>query len=114
MLVSHYVAACGTFSANFFDGSLFLLQSIYAAKGLIPYREFGFVYPPGTALVLGKLFSLSEPESVTMATWAGSFLLLSVGLLLVFHLRRGQAPIVPVGLLCMLGAYAALIWAALL
>jgi hypothetical protein len=114
MLVSHYAAACGTFSTNIFDGSLFLLQSIYAAKGLIPYREFGFLYPPGTALVLGKLFSLSQPESVTMATWVGSFLLLSVGLLLVVHLRRGRAPTVPVGLLCILGAYAALIWAALL
>jgi glycosyltransferase involved in cell wall biosynthesis len=63
-LWSHAAMATSAFGVNFFDESLRLLQVIYAAHGLTPYADYGFLYPPGFAWFYGKLLRLREPESV--------------------------------------------------
>ena len=44
-----------------------MLQAVYAARGLTPYTDYGFVYPPGFAWLYGKLLRLQDPASVITA-----------------------------------------------
>ncbi len=111
VLVSHYVAACGAFPPNPFDGALFLLQSIYASRGLTPYLDYGFVYPPGVALLFGKLFGLPDSSSVMKAVWASSLLLVGTNMFFAFRLAQGPSRIFGVGLYLILGGIATLLWA---
>lgn len=55
---THVCMALGAFHVSVFDGSLFLLQSIYAARGMKPYVDYGFVYPPGPAWIFGEVLHL--------------------------------------------------------
>ena len=58
-----------------FDYPLRMLEVIYAARGLTPYRDFGFVYPPGQVWLYGKVLGLQQPGSVTAAIAVASLLL---------------------------------------
>ncbi len=69
-LAAHAAAALGAHTPNFFDGALFLLQPLYAAQGLTPYRDYAFLYPPGAALLFGEWLGLSTPEAVRAVHWS--------------------------------------------
>src|SRR3972149_2129028 len=45
---------------NEFDGVLRLLSHYYTSTGLIPYKDFGVVYPPGYFLLLGAIIKYSS------------------------------------------------------
>ena len=45
---------------NEFDGVLRLLSHYYTSIGLIPYKDFGVVYPPGYFLLLGAIIKYSS------------------------------------------------------
>jgi hypothetical protein len=59
--------ATGAFGVDVLDQSLRVLQSVFAARGLTPYADYGFLYPPGFAWFYGKLLGLQQPESVIAA-----------------------------------------------
>lgn len=66
-LWSHAALATSAFGVNYFDQAGRLLQAVYAARGLTPYADYGFIYPPGYAWFYGKLLRLQEAESVIAA-----------------------------------------------
>ena len=41
---------------NEFDGALRLLSQYYTSAGLVPYIDFGVVYPPGYFILIGYIF----------------------------------------------------------
>ncbi len=47
--------AFSRFRIFIFDSTLRLLPHFYIKSGLIPYKDFGIVYPPGLFLLIGKL-----------------------------------------------------------
>ncbi len=63
----HLALAWGAFHVNYFDSALFLLQPMYASRGLKPYIDYGFLYPPGPALLFGKVLRLREISQVQIA-----------------------------------------------
>lgn len=50
-----FLLATSSLPMNEFDGALRLLSQYYTSSGLIPYKDFGVVYPPGYFLLLGKI-----------------------------------------------------------
>ena len=64
---AHLALGLGAFHPNQFDGALFLLQVMYAARGLKPYVDYGFLYPPGPALLFGQVLHLRDVAQVLMA-----------------------------------------------
>jgi len=56
ILLYHLILlAIGSYDMGFFDGPLRVLSKIYMTNGLIPYKDFGVVYPPGMFILFGKL-----------------------------------------------------------
>jgi hypothetical protein len=107
----HGAAACGVFPPNPFDGALFLLQSIYAALGLIPYLDYGFPYPPGVAIFFGSLLHLADNGSVMKVVWMSSLILLSANVYVAARLARGRGWLLCAGAYFIVGGLAAIIWA---
>ncbi len=69
-----------------FDQALRKLAGIYVAHGLIPYKDFGIVYPPGLAWWMGKLFS---SDSLVEQQWMVSLSFLALnGLQLAILIPR--------------------------
>jgi hypothetical protein len=64
-----FMAGCSLYALNEFDGALFQLQVLYAARGLSPYADYGFLYPPGPAFVLGWLLRIDSSEALNAVTW---------------------------------------------
>ena len=63
-------AAIGSLSntgALDFDSPLWMVEILYSAKGLKPYTDFGFVYPPGHVWLYGSILHLSSPASILIA-----------------------------------------------
>jgi hypothetical protein len=61
-----------------FDYPLRLVEVVYAAKGLTPYADFGFVYPPGQVWFYGKLLRLQDPATINAAITLVNLLLWSI------------------------------------
>ncbi|NTU46252.1 hypothetical protein HGA88_01360 [Candidatus Roizmanbacteria bacterium] len=70
------------FTVDIFDHSLRLVTGLYAAKGFIPYKDFGFVYPPGL-LMLSELFHLNFSSRYRI--FALLFLCIALPLLYFFY-----------------------------
>jgi hypothetical protein len=86
------MAAIGAFSmagALAFDYPLRLVEVVYAAKGLTPYVDFGFVYPPGQVWFYGKLLRLQDPGVINAAITLGNLLLVSICAWQVMRLTPG-------------------------
>jgi hypothetical protein len=80
-LWAHLAAALGTFNAIRtldFDYMLRLVEVVYAAQGLTPYVDFGFVYPPGEVWLYGKVLRLHDPATINTAIDLGNLILWSV------------------------------------
>jgi hypothetical protein len=43
-----------------FDGALRILPHYYMGEGLIPYKDFGVLYPPGLFLLIGKIIPFAS------------------------------------------------------
>jgi hypothetical protein len=110
-ILCHGAAACGVYAPDPFGGALFLLQSIYAALGLIPYLDYGFLYPPGIAMFFGSLLHLADNGSVMKVVWTSSFILLSANVYVAARLAQGREWLSCAGVYFILGGLAALIWA---
>jgi hypothetical protein len=77
----HAVLALGTFSVMRvldFDYMLRLVEVRYAAQGLAPYRDFGFVYPPGQVWFYGKVLRLQDAAAINAAIDLVNLLLWSI------------------------------------
>ena len=85
---THLALAKGAFYPNLFDGSIFLLQIIYAARGLKPYVDYGFVYPPGPAWLFGQILHLRDIQTLLPAVSLFNLLLAAVGAILLARLTR--------------------------
>lgn len=91
-LWAHATAVIGAFSgmgALDFDYPLRLVEVIYAAKGLTPYADFGFLYPPGQVWFYGKLLRLQDPATINAAITLVNLLLWSVCAWQVMRLTNG-------------------------
>lgn len=69
-----------------YDGALKLLPWVYTVSGLVPYQDFGLIYPPGV-FFLAHIIPLQTLEQRNMLMY-GLFLLVilvSVGLMYRFH-----------------------------
>lgn len=93
LLWANAAAALGAHPPNFFDGALFLLQSIFAAQGLAPYRDAGFVYPPGTAILFGQILGLATPAAIRLAAWSLSLALSLLNAALFWRLAPRPLPL---------------------
>lgn len=71
-----------------FDGALRLLSHYYTRLGLVPYVDFGVVYPPGLFLLIGKLIPF---VSIEQRNFILAILLLFITAVLVILLSVLQA-----------------------
>lgn len=74
---------------GFFDGPLRVLSKIYMSNGLIPYKDFGVVYPPGMFVLLGKLIPY---KSIIQTNIILSFIYLVLIGLAAWLLSRSARP----------------------
>lgn len=81
------LASSGILPINTNDGSNFLLQALYAGQGLEPYKDYGFVYPPGIALLFGKFLGLTQGGMFLRTVWLAGFLLIAINMFLVTTLN---------------------------
>ena len=91
-LWAHATAAIGAFRAMGaldFDYPLRLVEVIYAAKGLTPYSDFGFLYPPGQVWFYGKLLRLQDPPTINAAITLVNLLLWSICAWQMMRLIKG-------------------------
>ena len=56
----------GSYEIDYFDGTLRILSRVYISKGLIPYKDFSVVYPPGMFFVFGKIFPYISNEIINL------------------------------------------------
>jgi hypothetical protein len=89
-LWAHTAMAIGAFDIGVFDDSLRLLQPIYAARGLAPYLDYGFVYPPGSAWFYGVILGLREPGPVIATNAIIHLLLVAAVAWQVMRLNPGR------------------------
>ncbi len=82
-------ASSGIFPINTNDGSNFLLQALYAAQGLTPYRDYGIVYPPGIALFFGNLLHITDGGVFIRIVWLIACFLLGVNAFLMTRFKVG-------------------------
>lgn len=58
---------------SFYDSGTYLASSINLVNGILPYRDFTFVQPPGIALILSPIAFLSKfigsHDAFTLARW---------------------------------------------
>jgi hypothetical protein len=90
---AHATTAIGvlsTMGALDFDDPLRLVEVIYAAKGLTPYADFGFVYPPGQVWFYGKLLGLQNPATIVAAIIFSNLLLWSICAWQMMRLTPGR------------------------
>jgi hypothetical protein len=78
------LASSGAFPINLFDGSLMLLQPLYASRGLVPYRDYGFIYSPGLAIIYGQIFGITDAGLFLRLAWLTVFgmMMMNAGLIL--------------------------------
>ena len=50
----------GNYEVGFFDGMLKVLSMNYSSNGLMPYYDFGVVYPPGLFILIGKILPFNS------------------------------------------------------
>ena len=110
--VRDLLAGCSAGRLNRFDGALFSLQALYTSRGLTPYRDFGFVYPPGNAWLFGSLLGLDSLASLNaaVAVVVGIAILANVALLWIF-VGRSPGLLAASGLLLLISGLAISLWA---
>jgi hypothetical protein len=91
-LWAHATAATGAFNLAglAFDYPLRLVEVVYAARGLAPYADFGFLYPLGLVWFYGKLLRLQDPGVINAAIILGNLLLVSICAWQVMRLTQGS------------------------
>lgn len=79
------------FGADGYDGGVYLGASIRLLQGLLPYRDFAIVYPPGSVLLftpvaaLGRIFGTRDAMAIARCT---CMVIASLNVLLVSLLAR--------------------------
>ncbi|GEM_PF-3342345 len=73
---------------NFFDGAISYLGNFYSSQGFIPYKDFGFPYPPLRLILMGKIIPFT---SIIQRDFIFSLLVLFlfVVLFIVVSYKRG-------------------------
>lgn len=92
-------ASSGIFPININDGANFPLEALYAAQGLIPYRDYGFVYPPGIAIFFGDLLHITDGGVFLHIVWLINFIILSTNSYLLSKLTTGAVRFIGAGVL---------------
>lgn len=112
---AHAAAALGTFGVIRvldFDYMLRLAEVVYTARGLTPYVDFGFVYPPGQVWLYGKLLGLQDPAQVNIAIDLVNLVLWSICAWQVMRLTKGLRWWLGGAVLLILGGAMPLVWGA--
>lgn len=112
-LWAHFAAAVGTFSVIRvlgFDDMLRLVEAVYSAKGLTPYVDFGFVYPPGQVWLYGKLLGLQDTAAINAAMDAVNLLLWSICAWQVMRQSKGTMLWLGGTVLFLVGGVMPLVW----
>jgi len=78
----------GSYEIDYFDGALKLLTKIYASKGLVPYKDFSVVYPPGMFLIFGKIFHYRSIIQNNFVTSIGYIFLFILSLTLIKNISK--------------------------
>lgn len=77
------------YTGNEFDIALRLISHAYASQGLLPYKDFGVVYPPGLFALMGILFPTSTLV-VRNAIFALIYLVIMWGIALQYQALIGS------------------------
>jgi hypothetical protein len=112
-LWAHVAAAFGTFGVIRtldFDYALRLVEVAYAGRGLTPYVDFGFVYPPGQAWLYGKFLRLHDPAAINAAIDIGNLLLWSICAWQMMRLSKGLRWWLGGTILLVIGGAMPLVW----
>lgn len=77
--------AFSNFEIQMYDGALRVLAFLYVKEGFVPYKDFGFMYPPGYALITGSLFAFQTIEQRSFFLATAVVLLILVGAWIIYR-----------------------------